>query len=139
MEAFHYRYHPLAHRMLEIIDGGELGTLEHVETALCIPLLLPGDIRYRLDLSGGAMMDAGSYTLRCLSFMMSYTMLCTSLCASGGILMRLTSPSTRMIGGTPDDRCKSEALFLTANASSCAMSTAAMAVLWFARRDRTQG
>ena len=34
------------------------------------------------------------------------------------------SPSTRIIGGTPADRCRSDALFLTANASSCAMSTA---------------
>src|SRR5438105_14072998 len=57
-------------------------------------------------------------------FMMSYTMECTSLCDSGGILMRFMSPSTRIIGGTPEDRCRSEALFLTAKASSCAISTA---------------
>jgi len=66
MEAFHYRYHPLAHRMIEIIDGGELGRIEHVETAMCVPLILPGDIRYRLDLAGGAMMDVGSYTTHML-------------------------------------------------------------------------
>src|SRR3984893_8523667 len=65
-----------------------------------------------------------SYPLRCLSFMMSYTMLCTSLCDSGGMLMRFMSPSTRIIGGTPEDRCRSDALFLTANARSCAISTA---------------
>ena len=65
-----------------------------------------------------------SYALRCLSFMMSYTMECTSLCDSGGILMRFMSPSTRIIGGTPEERCRSEALFLTANARSCAISTA---------------
>src|SRR6185436_223749 len=65
-----------------------------------------------------------SYALRCLSFMMSYTMLCTSLWASAGMLMRFMSPSTRIIGGTPEDKCRSDALFLTANARSCAMSTA---------------
>src|SRR5215212_2503761 len=27
MEAFHYRYHPLAARMLEIVESGELGTV----------------------------------------------------------------------------------------------------------------
>src|SRR6185437_12592335 len=54
----------------------------------------------------------------------SYTMLCTSLCDKGGMLMRFISPSTRIIGGTPEDRCRSDALFLTANARSCAMSTA---------------
>src|ERR1700736_5730943 len=51
-------------------------------------------------------------------------MLCTSLCASAGMLMRFMSPSTRIIGGTPADKCRSDALFLTANAKSCAMSTA---------------
>src|SRR6478736_4919412 len=65
-----------------------------------------------------------SYALRCLSFMMSYTMECTSLCDSAGMLMRFMSPSTRIIGGTPEDRCRSEALFFTANARSCAISTA---------------
>src|SRR5476649_447371 len=60
----------------------------------------------------------------CLSFMMSYTMLCTSLWASAGMLTRFMSPSTRIIGGTPADKCRSEALFFTANARSCAISTA---------------
>src|SRR5579863_4435577 len=49
---------------------------------------------------------------------------CTSLWVSAGMLMRLMSPSTRIMGGTPADRCRSEALFLTANANSCAISTA---------------
>ena len=34
--------------------------------------------------------------------MMSYIMPCTSLCSSGGTLMRRTSPCTRIIGGRPD-------------------------------------
>jgi predicted dehydrogenase len=63
MEAFHWRYHPLAARMLEIVRSGELGDVRHLEAALCIPLLLPGDIRFRLDLAGGAMMDTGCYVM----------------------------------------------------------------------------
>src|SRR6476659_10791224 len=54
--------------------------------------------------------------------MMSYTMPCTSLCSSEGTLMRRTSPCTRIIGGKPDERCRSDALFFTENASSSAMS-----------------
>src|SRR5689334_25050363 len=50
MEAFHYRYHPLAHRMREIVDSGELGTTRHVEAALCFPLPKFSDIRYQYDL-----------------------------------------------------------------------------------------
>jgi predicted dehydrogenase len=66
MEAFHWRYHPLATRMLEIVRGGELGTIRHIETWMCIPLPLPGNIRYRYDLAGGAGMDVGAYTVHML-------------------------------------------------------------------------
>jgi predicted dehydrogenase len=65
MEAFHYRYHPLAERMREIV-ATELGKVQHVETALCFPLPKFSDIRYRLDLAGGATMDAGCYAIHCL-------------------------------------------------------------------------
>jgi predicted dehydrogenase len=63
MEAFHYRYHPLAHRMREIVDSGELGPTRHVEAALCFPLPKFDDIRYQYDLAGGATMDVGTYTV----------------------------------------------------------------------------
>ena len=46
MEAFHYRYHPLAERMRALVEDGELGTLEHVEAALCFPL--PAVLRHPL-------------------------------------------------------------------------------------------
>src|SRR5438309_680166 len=36
--------------------------------------------------------------------------------------MRRTSPCTRIIGGRPADRCRSEALFLTEKASNSEMS-----------------
>ena len=62
MEAFHYRYHPLVDRVLEIIRG-ELGPLRRVETRMCIPLPSRKDIRYQLDLAGGAVMDVGCYAI----------------------------------------------------------------------------
>jgi predicted dehydrogenase len=61
MEAFHWRYHPMATRMLEVIASGELGEVRRIEAALCFPLPRFKDIRYRLDLAGGALMDAGCY------------------------------------------------------------------------------
>lgn len=66
MEAFHYRYHPVAERMRDIAQSGELGEIEHIETSMCIPLPIPGDIRYRADLGGGATMDVGSYAIHML-------------------------------------------------------------------------
>lgn len=61
VEAFHWRYHPLAHRVLEIISQGEIGALRHVEAAMCFPLVMKGDIRWQWSLAGGALMDAGCY------------------------------------------------------------------------------
>jgi len=63
MEAFHYRYHPLALRVEEIIASGELGKLKRVETAMCFPLPKFSDIRYNYALAGGATMDAGCYAV----------------------------------------------------------------------------
>jgi predicted dehydrogenase len=63
MEAFHYRYHPLAERMRAIVESGELGALRHVEASFCFPLPRFSDIRYRFDLAGGATMDAGCYAI----------------------------------------------------------------------------
>jgi predicted dehydrogenase len=63
MEAFHYRYHPLAQRMADIVASGELGEIRTIRSTMCFPLPLFKDIRYRLDLGGGAMMDAGCYAV----------------------------------------------------------------------------
>ena len=63
LEAFHYRYHPLAHRMREIVESGELGRLHHIETWLCAPIANKADIRYQFELAGGAMMDMGCYVV----------------------------------------------------------------------------
>jgi predicted dehydrogenase len=63
MEAFHYRFHPLVPALLDIIAGGELGTVRRIETRMCIPLPVRSDIRYQLDLAGGALMDVGCYAI----------------------------------------------------------------------------
>jgi predicted dehydrogenase len=63
MEAFHYRYHPLIQRVRALVASGELGSLQRVETWMCFPLPFKNDIRYQLDLAGGATMDAGCYAI----------------------------------------------------------------------------
>jgi len=68
-EAFHWRYHPLAARMRELVEAGELGRVRRVEVSTCVPLPLPGDIRYRLDLAGGATMDIGCYAVNIARFL----------------------------------------------------------------------
>jgi predicted dehydrogenase len=36
---------------------------------MCLPFLVPGDIRYRFDLAGGATMDMGCYTISIMRFL----------------------------------------------------------------------
>ena len=64
-EAFHYRYHPLAARVREIVRGGAIGKLRHVEGNFSVPLP-PDNIRYDWSLAGGATMDLGCYPLHML-------------------------------------------------------------------------
>ena len=66
MEAFHYRYHALTGRMLEILGSGELGTITKMEAWLCFPLVPPNNVRWDYQLAGGALMDAGCYTIHLL-------------------------------------------------------------------------
>lgn len=61
MEGFHWRYHPLAERMLAIVGSGELGAVRRVEAEMSFPLPRGADIRWQPGLAGGAMMDAGCY------------------------------------------------------------------------------
>ncbi|MEY2432105.1 MAG: hypothetical protein QOC92_1830, partial [Acidimicrobiaceae bacterium] len=66
MEAFHYRYHPLADRMVEIAQDGTIGDIEHIHTWMVTPLLPRSDIRWQLSLAGGSTMDVGCYTIHLL-------------------------------------------------------------------------
>ena len=61
-EAFHWRHHPLAARMREVVRN-DIGRIRHLEASMCFPILRPGDIRYRFDLAGGATMDMGCYVI----------------------------------------------------------------------------
>ncbi len=61
MEAFHYRYHPLFARVLELV--GTLGALHDISVRMIAVLPNRRDVRYRLDLAGGATMDVGCYAI----------------------------------------------------------------------------
>lgn len=68
MEAFHWRYHPVAEHMRDLIHGGKVGPPRHIEAAFCIPLLAPNNIRYDPALAGGSTMDLGAYTVNMIRF-----------------------------------------------------------------------
>lgn len=63
MEAFHYRYHPLSLRLLEVLSSGEIGDVRSVDVTFVGPRPPEGNIRWDFELGGGALMDMGSYAV----------------------------------------------------------------------------
>ena len=62
-EGFHYLYHPLMKRVVELLADGELGPVERVESTLLMSAPPAEDPRWSLHLAGGALMDLGCYAL----------------------------------------------------------------------------
>ena len=67
IEAFHYRYHPVFLRALELFQSGAIGELERFEGSFYAPVgkrgMPPDNIRMRYETGGGATMDMGCYPL----------------------------------------------------------------------------
>ncbi|MET4432613.1 Gfo/Idh/MocA family oxidoreductase [Mycolicibacterium sp. 624] len=63
MEGFHYYFHPVTQRALQLAGDGTLGDLNRVEVRMGMPAPQPGDPRWSLELAGGALMDLGCYGL----------------------------------------------------------------------------
>jgi predicted dehydrogenase len=61
-EALHYRYHPLAARVHELLNAGTIGGIIRFDSHFSVPSS-PADIRLDWDLAGGATMDLGCYLL----------------------------------------------------------------------------
>jgi predicted dehydrogenase len=121
MEAFHYRYHPLAHRMREIVASGELGRLRHIETWLCAPIPNKSDIRYQYDLAGGAMMDMGSYVVHMARML-------------GGEEPSVTSATAKLQSPDVDRAMSAELLFPGGHTASIHCSMWSSSVLHLAAR-----
>lgn len=70
MEAFHWRYHPMAKRMIELVGTadrpGVLGRIESASGSFCVPMHTRNDIRWDETLAGGSLMDLGCYPLHML-------------------------------------------------------------------------
>ena len=57
IEAFHYRYHPIFQRALEIVESGVLGNLEHIDARFVVGTPNTENIRMHYETGGGATMD----------------------------------------------------------------------------------
>jgi predicted dehydrogenase len=75
VEAFHYRYHPLAIFIADLIRDGRLGPLRVIDAGFKVPAAMvpKDDIRFQRDLAGGAMMDVGAYCVNALRLVAGQT------------------------------------------------------------------
>jgi len=66
VEAFHWRYHPLAARIAERV--ADVGVMQHIEADFCVEISPQDDVRQSYELSGGALMDLGCYPAQWIRF-----------------------------------------------------------------------
>ena len=67
-EAFHWRYHPLADRLRDLLDQGVVGEVRSIDATFDAPIPDLNDLRHDPALGGGAMMDLGCYPLQWARF-----------------------------------------------------------------------
>ena len=63
VEGFHYLFHPVTRRALQLAGDGTLGDITHVEVRMAMPAPSESDPRWSFELAGGALMDLGCYGL----------------------------------------------------------------------------
>ena len=87
-EGFHYAYHPIFTRLLELIGDGTIGELTHFQVAMEMPSPEPDDLRWSWPLAGGAFMDLGCYCVHAIRMLAA---------AQGGAptLLHATADGTR--------------------------------------------
>jgi xylose dehydrogenase (NAD/NADP) len=61
MEAFMYRHHPQAARVVELVASGAIGRLRVIRASFSFHFSDPADVRLSAELEGGALMDVGCY------------------------------------------------------------------------------
>ena len=66
MEAFMYRYTDRMRVVKEVLDGGELGELRHINASFRFLLDRPNTIKMQAELGGGALYDVGCYPVNFL-------------------------------------------------------------------------
>jgi D-xylose 1-dehydrogenase (NADP+, D-xylono-1,5-lactone-forming) len=62
-EAFMYRHHPQAKRLVQLIAEGAIGELRLVRSVFSYGLFDESNIRLRRDVDGGSLMDVGCYCI----------------------------------------------------------------------------
>ena len=119
MQAFHYRYHALTQRMLDVLASGRLGRVKRIDTWFRARLRDPHDIRWDPALAGGATMDIGCYPIH--------------------LLRTLAGGEPTVLSGTAQERSPGVDRWLRAELSLPGGATGSISGSMLSRRPRTSG
>lgn len=72
-ENYMFQYHSQIRRIREILDSGEIGEARLYRAAFGFPMRAKNDFRYTASLGGGALLDAGGYTVKLASLLLGET------------------------------------------------------------------
>lgn len=72
-ENYMFVYHNQIADLNHVIDSGEIGDVRLIRISFGFPLRQPNDFRYNKALGGGALLDAGGYTMKYASLLLGET------------------------------------------------------------------
>ncbi|MCG3710624.1 Gfo/Idh/MocA family oxidoreductase [Aliarcobacter butzleri] len=83
IENFQFRFHSQLKFLKDLVDLGRIGELRNIRTSFGFPPFLDTDnIRYKKDLGGGALLDAGAYPLKISQIFLGNDISVASACLS---------------------------------------------------------
>lgn len=69
-ENYMFQYHSQISQIIKMIDEGRIGGVRHFRISFGFPMRGKDDFRYNNELGGGALLDAGGYTLKLASLLL---------------------------------------------------------------------
>jgi dTDP-3,4-didehydro-2,6-dideoxy-alpha-D-glucose 3-reductase len=64
MENFMFPFHSQHKALLKMVNEGEIGKIQLFRATFCFPPLDSANFRYQAEMGGGALLDAGAYTVK---------------------------------------------------------------------------
>jgi dTDP-3,4-didehydro-2,6-dideoxy-alpha-D-glucose 3-reductase len=78
-----FEHHGSHRRVKALVSDGRVGRLRHVAASFCYPPMPETDVRYRMELGGGALLDAAFYPIRAMQYFLG-----DELTVAGAVLRR---------------------------------------------------
>jgi predicted dehydrogenase len=82
-ENYMFQYHSQIKKIRELVDSGVIGKLRLIRADFGFPMRAKNDFRYNQALGGGALLDAGGYTMKLASILLGPSVKVDASCMVG--------------------------------------------------------